>query len=267
MQAGPPFYEHAAHRSLRPARRHHRHRRAWPVVVERLPPASTLKGLCGELLMAGWPLSTMLGLPRRGARAISATCTSASSGTCRRTSTSSRARRRCATITGERRRSVWPELPLVERCARSDYGQTTKGQRDERVTSSRYCGTQRDTRRPQPSCIRASPWARPLRSQGPRNSYSQPRSAEMASKGVAEEIRGACSTRRAGGSSMKYEQPPRNAGKGTGSALGVSEMDLQHLAHERRLPFFVRGAGGFAIMSRDLRSGGLRCSRPACCGE
>ncbi|MGA8958338.1 MAG: hypothetical protein WB503_23325 [Pseudolabrys sp.] len=38
------------------------------------------------------------------------------------------------------------------------------------------------------------------------------------------------------------------------SALGVSEMDLQHLAHERRLPFFVSGAGGFAIMSRDLQS-------------
>ena len=38
------------------------------------------------------------------------------------------------------------------------------------------------------------------------------------------------------------------------STLGVSEMDLQHLAHERRLPFFVSAAGGFAIMSRDLPS-------------
>jgi hypothetical protein len=40
--------------------------------------------------------------------------------------------------------------------------------------------------------------------------------------------------------------------KDLASTLGVSEMDLQHLAHERRLPFFVSGAGGFAIMSRDL---------------
>jgi hypothetical protein len=49
--------------------------------------------------------------------------------------------------------------------------------------------------------------------------------------------------------------------------LGVSEMDLQHLAHDRRLPFFVSGAGGFAIMSRDLPSWLAAVQQTACCGD
>ena len=51
------------------------------------------------------------------------------------------------------------------------------------------------------------------------------------------------------------------------SALGVSETDLQHLAHERRLPFFVSGAGGFAIMSRDLGQWRAAVQQTGCCGE
>lgn len=55
--------------------------------------------------------------------------------------------------------------------------------------------------------------------------------------------------------------------KDLASALGVSEMDLHHLAHERRLPFFVSGAGGFAIMSRDLGQWRAAVQQTACCGE
>jgi hypothetical protein len=44
-------------------------------------------------------------------------------------------------------------------------------------------------------------------------------------------------------------------------------MDLQHLAHERRLPFFVSGAGGFAIMSRDLGQWRAAVQQAGCCGE
>ena len=50
-------------------------------------------------------------------------------------------------------------------------------------------------------------------------------------------------------------------------ALGVCAMDLQHLAHERRLPFFVSGVGGFAIMSRDLPSWRAAVQQAGCCGE
>ena len=57
------------------------------------------------------------------------------------------------------------------------------------------------------------------------------------------------------------------AAKDLASALGVSEMDLQHLAHERRLPFFVSGLGGFAIMSRDLPSWRAAVQQTGCCGE
>jgi hypothetical protein len=49
--------------------------------------------------------------------------------------------------------------------------------------------------------------------------------------------------------------------KDLASTLGVSEMDLQHLAHERRLPFFVSGAGGFAIMPAISASGARLYSR------
>jgi hypothetical protein len=55
--------------------------------------------------------------------------------------------------------------------------------------------------------------------------------------------------------------------KDLASTLGVSEMDLQHLAHERRLPIFVSGAGGFAIMSRDLPSWRAAVQQTACCGD
>jgi hypothetical protein len=55
--------------------------------------------------------------------------------------------------------------------------------------------------------------------------------------------------------------------KDLASTLGVSEMDLQHLAHERRLPFFVSGAGGFAIMSRDLGQWRSAVQQTACCGD
>jgi hypothetical protein len=57
------------------------------------------------------------------------------------------------------------------------------------------------------------------------------------------------------------------AAKDLASTLSVSEMDLQHLAHERRLPFFVSGAGGFAIMSRDLPSWRAAVQQTGCCGE
>jgi hypothetical protein len=55
--------------------------------------------------------------------------------------------------------------------------------------------------------------------------------------------------------------------KDVASALGVSEMDLQHLAHERRLPFFVSGVGGFAIMSRDLGQWRAAVQQAGCGGE
>ena len=55
--------------------------------------------------------------------------------------------------------------------------------------------------------------------------------------------------------------------KDLASALGVSEMDLPHLAHERRLPFFVSGAGGFAIMSRDLGQWRAAVQQAGCGGE
>jgi hypothetical protein len=55
--------------------------------------------------------------------------------------------------------------------------------------------------------------------------------------------------------------------KDLASTLGVSEMDLQHLAYERRLPFFVSAAGGFAIMSRDLPSWRAAVQQTACCGD
>jgi hypothetical protein len=48
-------------------------------------------------------------------------------------------------------------------------------------------------------------------------------------------------------------------------AAGAAE--LQHLAHERRLPFFVSGAGGFAIMSRDLGQWRAAVQQAGCCGE
>ena len=51
------------------------------------------------------------------------------------------------------------------------------------------------------------------------------------------------------------------------STLGVSEMDLQHLALQRRLPFFVSGVGGFAIMSRDLGQWRAAVQQAGCCGE
>ena len=50
-------------------------------------------------------------------------------------------------------------------------------------------------------------------------------------------------------------------------ALGVFEMDLQHLAHSRRLPFFVSGVGGFAIMSRDPGQWRAAVQSAGCCGE
>jgi hypothetical protein len=55
--------------------------------------------------------------------------------------------------------------------------------------------------------------------------------------------------------------------KDLASALGVSEMYLQHLAHERRLPFFVSAAGGFAIMARDLGQWRAAMQQTACCGD
>jgi hypothetical protein len=55
--------------------------------------------------------------------------------------------------------------------------------------------------------------------------------------------------------------------KDLASALEVSEMDLQHLAHERRLPFFVSGVGGFAIMSRDLGPRPPAVQQAGCCGK
>jgi len=56
--------------------------------------------------------------------------------------------------------------------------------------------------------------------------------------------------------------------KDLASALGVSEMDLQHLALQRRLPFFfVSGVGGFAIMSRDLGQWRADVQQAGCCGE
>lgn len=55
--------------------------------------------------------------------------------------------------------------------------------------------------------------------------------------------------------------------KDLASALGVSEMDLQHLADERRLPSFVSGVGGFAIMSRDLGQWRAAVQQSSCCGE
>jgi hypothetical protein len=55
--------------------------------------------------------------------------------------------------------------------------------------------------------------------------------------------------------------------KDLASALGVSEMDLQHLALERRLPFFVSGVGGFAIMSRDLGQWRAAVQQAGCGGE
>jgi hypothetical protein len=87
----------------------------------------------------------------------------------------------------------------------------------------------------------------------------------MASEDVAEEIRGACSTWRPV-VRMKNSNHVM-AAKDLASTLGVSEMDLQHLAHERRLPFFVSGAGGFAIMSRDLGQWRSAVQQAGCCGE
>jgi hypothetical protein len=55
--------------------------------------------------------------------------------------------------------------------------------------------------------------------------------------------------------------------KDLASALGVSEMDLQHLAHKRRLPLLVSGVGGFAIMSRDLGQWRAAVQRAGCGGE
>ena len=55
--------------------------------------------------------------------------------------------------------------------------------------------------------------------------------------------------------------------KDLASALGVSEMDLQHLALQRRLPFFVSGVGGFAIMSRDLGQWRAAVQQAGCGGE
>jgi hypothetical protein len=55
--------------------------------------------------------------------------------------------------------------------------------------------------------------------------------------------------------------------KDLASVLGVSEMDLQHLALQRRLPFFVSGVGGFAIMSRDLGQWRAAAQQAGCCGE
>jgi hypothetical protein len=55
--------------------------------------------------------------------------------------------------------------------------------------------------------------------------------------------------------------------KDLASALGVSEMDSQHLALQRRLPFFVSGVGGFAMMSRDLGQWRAAVQQAGCCGE
>ena len=39
------------------------------------------------------------------------------------------------------------------------------------------------------------------------------------------------------------------------------------MAHRLRLPFFVSGVGGFAIMSRDLPSRRAAVQQAGCCGE
>ena len=49
--------------------------------------------------------------------------------------------------------------------------------------------------------------------------------------------------------------------------LGISEIDCHEMAHRLRLPFFVSGVGGFAIMSRDLPSWRAAVQQAGCCGE
>ena len=55
--------------------------------------------------------------------------------------------------------------------------------------------------------------------------------------------------------------------KDLASTLGVPEVTLHELAHRLRLPFFVSGIGGFAIMSRDLGQWRAAVQQSACCGE
>jgi hypothetical protein len=52
--------------------------------------------------------------------------------------------------------------------------------------------------------------------------------------------------------------------------LGVSEIDLQHIAHERRLPFSFSTAFGFFTHRRDLPQWKAVVAvepRNACCGD
>jgi hypothetical protein len=53
--------------------------------------------------------------------------------------------------------------------------------------------------------------------------------------------------------------------------LGVSEIDLQHIAHERRLPFSFSSAFGFFTHCRDLPQWRDAVApveaRNACCGD
>jgi hypothetical protein len=53
--------------------------------------------------------------------------------------------------------------------------------------------------------------------------------------------------------------------------LGVSEIDLQHIAHERRLPFSFSSAFGFFTHRQDLPQWKAAVapaeSRNVCCGD
>jgi hypothetical protein len=49
--------------------------------------------------------------------------------------------------------------------------------------------------------------------------------------------------------------------------LGISEVECHEMAHRLRLPFFVSGAGGFAVMSRDVPMWRAAAQQTSCCGE
>jgi hypothetical protein len=49
--------------------------------------------------------------------------------------------------------------------------------------------------------------------------------------------------------------------------LGVTEIDLQRIAHERRLPFAFSPTLGFFIQRRDAAIWKAAMQPPDCCGE
>jgi hypothetical protein len=55
--------------------------------------------------------------------------------------------------------------------------------------------------------------------------------------------------------------------KDLASALGVSEMDLQHITHERRLPFSFSTVFGFFCHRRDLAQWKAAAKPVDCCGD